>query len=71
MEENGMAKKDGIRPHYWVIGPPEGPTSIGICRLCGAKKEFENSYKAAIGNVPNTANEIVFGKKKITIAAQA
>ena len=55
MEENGMAKKDGTCPHYWVIRPPEGPTSIGICRLCGAKREFENSYKAAIANVPNTA----------------
>lgn len=70
MEENGMAKKDGTCPHYWVIRPPEGPTSIGICRLCGAKREFENSYKAAIANVPNTANEKISGKKEITIATQ-
>lgn len=29
--------------HYWVIGSPEGETSWGVCRLCGARKEFKNS----------------------------
>ena len=71
MAENGMAKKGGTCTHYWVIGPPEGPTSTGICRLCGAKREFETSYKAAIANATGTANDIVYGKKKMTISAQA
>lgn len=28
--------------HHWVIESPEGPTSIGICKYCGATKEFTN-----------------------------
>ena len=33
-------------PHYWLIDPPKGPTSKGICKLCGASKEFNNQYSA-------------------------
>ena len=29
--------------HYWLIEGAKGPTSRGVCRLCGAKKEFLNS----------------------------
>ena len=29
--------------HIWVIDPPEGPTSIGICRQCSEKRDFLNS----------------------------
>ena len=28
--------------HYWIIEPADGPTSKGICRLCGAEKEFDS-----------------------------
>ena len=28
--------------HYWVIDSPKGPTSLGVCRFCGAEKEFQN-----------------------------
>ncbi len=28
--------------HYWIIEPPEGATSTGVCKLCGAKEEFLN-----------------------------
>ncbi|GAG39154.1 unnamed protein product [marine sediment metagenome] len=28
--------------HHWLIESPHGPTSMGICRLCGAQKEFRN-----------------------------
>jgi len=28
--------------HYWLIEPPEGPVSMGVCRLCGARQEFKN-----------------------------
>jgi len=28
--------------HHWVIESPDGPTSIGICKYCGAVKEFSN-----------------------------
>ncbi len=29
--------------HHWLIEPPQGPTSMGICKLCGSRKEFRNS----------------------------
>ena len=32
-----------ICPHHWVIDTPNGPTSTGTCKLCGAKQEFVNS----------------------------
>jgi hypothetical protein len=32
--------------HHWLIEPPKGPTSMGVCKLCGAKKEFNNQLKA-------------------------
>ncbi len=32
--------------HHWLIEPPKGPTSKGVCKLCGARKEFDNQLKA-------------------------
>jgi hypothetical protein len=29
--------------HYWSIDAPDGPESVGTCRLCGSKKVFINS----------------------------
>lgn len=30
--------------HYWIIEPAKGPTSKGVCKHCGAEKEFQNSW---------------------------
>ena len=29
-------------PHQWIIDTPAGPSSKGVCRLCGEKREFLN-----------------------------
>ncbi|MGH2607580.1 MAG: hypothetical protein ACRDHF_00705 [Tepidiformaceae bacterium] len=29
--------------HHWVIETPNGSTSGGYCKRCGANKEFRNS----------------------------
>jgi hypothetical protein len=29
--------------HHWLIESPQGRTSMGMCKLCGARKEFSNS----------------------------
>lgn len=29
--------------HYWIIETSSGPTSKGVCKFCGAEKEFGNS----------------------------
>ena len=37
------ATKESRCRHHWLIESPHGPTSMGICKLCGAQKEFRNS----------------------------
>ena len=37
------ARKKSRCRHHWLIESPHGPTSMGICKLCGAQKEFRNS----------------------------
>ncbi len=31
------------RRHHWIIEGPEGLTSLGRCKLCGAARAFRNS----------------------------
>ncbi|MBA7628033.1 hypothetical protein ES703_35503 [subsurface metagenome] len=33
--------------HYWHIEEADGPVSRGICKICGEKKEFQNSWIAS------------------------
>jgi len=28
--------------HYWICEPPDGMISLGVCKYCGARKEFLN-----------------------------
>jgi hypothetical protein len=28
--------------HHWIIEPASGPTSRGVCKLCGEVKLFDN-----------------------------
>jgi len=32
-------------PHHWLIEPAGGPTSRGVCTLCGKRKRFSNSIE--------------------------
>ena len=36
---------DSDCPHHWAIESPNGPTSFGTCRRCGAVREFKNSIQ--------------------------
>ncbi len=42
--------------HRWVIASPEGETSHGTCRVCGAEKEFPNAAEDGLWqrNVPQS-----------------
>jgi len=31
--------------HHWVIESPNGPTSNGVCKVCGVIREFKNSIQ--------------------------
>ncbi len=33
--------------HHWMIETSYGPTSKGVCRLCGEEREFDNSPEAS------------------------
>ncbi len=44
-------KQDGrwyvaLCTHHWMIETSYGPTSKGVCRLCGEEREFDNSLEA-------------------------
>ncbi|HEU4759630.1 MAG TPA: hypothetical protein VFT91_06570 [Dehalococcoidia bacterium] len=30
--------------HHWMIESPDGPTSRGRCKVCGAERDFMNSF---------------------------
>jgi len=30
--------------HHWIIESPTGPTSRGVCKYCGAEREFANYW---------------------------
>jgi hypothetical protein len=30
--------------HYWVIEVANGPVSRGVCKYCGARKDFYNTF---------------------------
>ncbi len=34
--------------HHWVIETPHGAMSSGLCKFCGARKEFFNSSPGAM-----------------------
>ena len=38
-----QATKQARCRHHWLIESPQGRTSMGMCKLCGAQKEFSNS----------------------------
>lgn len=31
--------------HHWLIESPNGPTSVGTCKVCGVIREFKNSIQ--------------------------
>ena len=33
--------------HHWLIDSPGGPTSKGVCRLCGIERQFRNYLEGA------------------------
>ncbi len=42
--------------HHWLIEPPNGPTSTGVCKLCGTTKKFDNQMPTRpAATVPQTS----------------
>ncbi len=39
-----LALPPELCPHWWKIKEPSGPVSKARCKLCGAKRKFDNGY---------------------------
>ena len=39
--------EDVVCLHFWQIERPNGPTSVGRCKACGAVREFRNSVRVS------------------------
>ena len=40
IEESDLAE----HTHHWLIDNQDGPSSQGICKDCGERREFSNSF---------------------------
>ena len=45
MQETGVGENVANCVHHWIIDSPIGDTSAGVCRHCGARRFFYNSYE--------------------------
>lgn len=35
--------------HHWRIATPSGETSVGVCLICGASRQFQNyAYRSSM-----------------------
>jgi len=44
-EKTGEPASKNECKHYWIIEGAKGPTSRGVCKYCGAEREFQNSWQ--------------------------
>jgi len=47
---NGYCSLSPFGAHHWIIEPPDGTVSVGICRYCGVEREFLNSITISAYN---------------------
>jgi len=40
-----VVKAGKCAAHYWIIESPNGPTSVGTCQYCGARRVMVNSVR--------------------------
>jgi hypothetical protein len=47
---NNVKEKPAVKVdcrHYWIIEEADGPVSSGVCKFCGERREFLNSWSEA------------------------
>ena len=47
-------------PHWWELPESNGPVSVGVCRYCGATRDFSNSSE---GNTFKVMGKLALQKK--------
>jgi len=53
----------GTCRHHWIIEPPNGPVSKGVCKLCGEVKMFDNILADLM---LNNDSSVPFVPKRVT-----
>lgn len=43
----GVTEGSLVCRHHWLIQAADGPVSVGICRICGETREFQNYVETA------------------------
>ena len=43
----GVAEGSLVCRHHWLIQAADGPSSAGVCRICGETREFKNYMETA------------------------
>ena len=56
--------------HHWIIEPPQGPTSSGICKFCSETRTFKNSLGTVEWNDPGVSYPSMNSKVAKSIASR-
>lgn len=56
--------------HHWLIETPRGATSKGVCKLCGAVREFRNAISGTYWEGDSTSDVGDWGRRSpnLTVA---
>ena len=46
-EEQEQTRPESDCMHHWMIESPNGPVSMGTCKICGETAEFKNSIQGS------------------------
>ena len=47
---NNLSSENPDCRHHWIIAPPNGPTSLGICIFCETWGDFPNSIDQTVSS---------------------
>lgn len=54
--------------HHWLIQAADGPTSNGVCRICGETREFNNYVETATWGDTRLVPSQVPVRQQVTIS---
>ena len=60
-------KKNPDCSHHWVFDVPQGPTALGVCKLCGERAVGMNSLPADMTNYGPHLSQIRRGPEQAAI----
>jgi len=44
--------------HHWMIGDQDGPVSEGVCKFCGAGRDFNNGFRRSYQGRPGLGHRL-------------